>query len=331
MKDLKVTITPALVTANFDDLKSYLSVEVAKYDIEVKEDTVKDAKKLATELNAVTKGINAVKKEQLAILEAPAKKFKEQIAELNGIIQDGREKILVQVRGYEERTLQEINDLIVAKEMEEYQTQELSEEYHGINFSDLVLLGSITKTGNLTKKVIDEIVARVAKAKAVERAVEMRLLQLENECYKAGLKVPLSHEYIKEFLKAEDEVYHARLTHLISLELQRQEKAEAKAKFNADLEAERLLKQAEEQKKRAIKAEEALEVAEKKAETVVEAKKDPTPIAEAPEGKKTLRIAIAFDIIVREGATDDKVLSKMRDLLNNAGIPSLNYIMVENG
>ena len=330
MKDLKVTITPALVTANFADLKIHLTTEVAKYDVEVFEHNVKDAKRLATELNAVTKGINAVKKEQLIILEAPAKKFKEQIAELNGIVQDGREKILVQVRGYEERTLQEINDLIVAKEIEEYQIQELGEEYHGINFSDLVLLGSITKTGNLTKKVIDEIEARIAKSKAVERAVEMRLLQLENECYKAGLKVPLSPEYIKEFLKAEDEVYSARLENLIRIELERQTKAEAKAKYDADLEAERLLKQAEQQKQRAIKAEEALEVAEKKAETVVEPKKDTTPIAEAPEGKKTLRIALGFDIIVRAGATEDKVIAKMRELLENAGIPALNHIRIEN-
>ena len=303
MKDLKVNITPALVTANFSTMKSYLEVEVARYEVEVAEHTVKDAKKLATELNAVTKAINSVKKEQLLILEAPVKLFKSQIAELNEIVQSGRIKILKQVQVYEEITLQRINDFIVEKEFEEYNIQDLGEEYHGIDFSDLVLLGSITKTGNLTKKVIDEIIARVSKAKSIERAVEIRLLQLENECYKAGLKSPLSPEYIKEFLRAEDSVYKERLERLIKIEIGRQSHAEAELQTLKD---------------------EA-----KVVEKAVEAIKDPTPIAEAPEGKKTLRIAISFDIIVRENAPENKVLQKMRELLENAGIPKLNQIKIE--
>lgn len=325
MQELKVQITPALVTANYDTLKNYLEVEVAKYKVTVTADTVKDAKKLATELNAVTKGINAVKKSQLEILEAPVKEFKEQIAGLNLIVQNGRTEILNQVKVFEEKTLQDINDLIVTKEYQEYEVQELGEEYQGINFSDLILLGSITKGGSLTKKVSDEIETRIAKAKAVERSVEIRLLQLENECYKAGLRVPLSAEYIKEFLKAEDAVYKERLENLIKIELSRQTQADNRAQIEHDNEKQRLIDEATALKKQNEEVKEEVE-ALKEAPTV---KKDTTPIAEAPEGKKTLRIALSFDVIVRENASEEKVLAKMRELLENAGIPALNKISIE--
>ena len=128
MNDLKVIITPAVVKANFGELKAYLEVEVSKYDIEVTEEKVKDAKKLASELNAVTKGINGVKKAQLEILEAPVKLFKSQIADLNDIVQSGRTKILSQVKIFEDKVLQEIAEAVIDKFNEEYKIQDLSED-----------------------------------------------------------------------------------------------------------------------------------------------------------------------------------------------------------
>lgn len=328
-KELEVLITPAIVSANFEDLKAYLAVEVKKYEVTVEADTVKAAKKLATELNAVSKGINTVKKEQLEILEAPANQFKAHIAELNQIVQGGRSKILEQVKAFEDRTRESVEGLLCDLLLTEYEIQTLGQEYRTISIHDLILVSSITEKGNLTKKASDAVKERVTKEKAVEREVEIRLLQLSNECFLAGLKVPLSPEYIKDFLKAESDEYHHRLKALIAIELKRQADAEAKIITDTEAKAEQLRINADRERKLRIKAENKMEGLRESAKTPAEPVKSSAPIAEAPEGKKTLRIALSFDIIVREHAPEEKVLAKMRDLLEKAGIPTLNSITIE--
>jgi len=287
MKNLTVKITPAIVNANFKDLKVNLIEEVAKYDVEVFEHTVKDAKKLATELNAVTKGINEVKKTQLEILEAPVKLFKSQIAELNGIVQSGRGKILEQVKEFEDKILQQVNDLIVVKEMDEYQIQDLGEAYHGISFSDLVLLGSITKTGNLVKKVSDEIEARVSNAKQRQKVdeAEAETKRLERE---AEIQKRVNEQRLEDARIAEQRIINAKNTVVVPEAVAEQPETVAEAP-----------------------------------EVVKEVQTD------APEGKKLLRINIGFEILVRENASEEKVLAKMRELLRSAGIPELNKIYIE--
>lgn len=314
MKSLQVKITPAIVDANFSQLKTYLEKEVAEYEIEVTDKTVTDAKKLAIELNAVTTGINKVKKEQLAILEKPANIFKEQIAELNNIVQGGRGKILSQVKVFEDKTKETIKELLEATLEDENTAQNVGEDFRTATIDGLVILTSITKTGNLTNKAVTEIVARVATDRATESLVELRLLQLENECYKAGLKVPLSPEYIKDFLRADETRYKARLSHLISVELRREEEVEARAMEKANREA-----------KAKAKAEEA-KTEEKPTPTPTPAKTVPTPTPTATQ--KALRITFDFDILVRQDATQEQVNKKMRDLLAKVGITNLNDLTI---
>jgi len=289
MKDLIVNITPATVTANFEDLHAYLSIEVSKYDIKVTEEKVKDAKKLATELNSVSKGINDIKKKQLAILEAPAKEFKRQIAELNDIVQGGRTKILSQVKIFEDEVLQDINDLIVVKELDEYIIQDLSEDYYGVNFSDLILLGSVTKSGALTKKVNDEIVARVASAKQKQKLDEA--------------------DAEKEALRLEAEVNKR-----VAEQRERDIRAEADKKIDEAKES---------------FVGELIDSFTRPTETPLKEQEAPIEDKiPTPEGKKLLTIDISFNILVRESAQEDKVLLKMRELLSNAGIPELSKITI---
>jgi len=290
MLELTTTITPALISANIDELKAYLEVEVSKYDIDVTEDKVKDAKKLATELNSVTKAINAVKKEKLLELEAPIKQFKSDIADLNDIVQSGRSKILSQVKIFEDKVLQEIAEAVIDKFNEEYKIQDLSEDYSGLPFKDLILLGSITKSGTLTKKVNDEIVARVATAKQKQKLDEA--------------------EAEKEALRLEAEVNKR-----VAEQRERDIKAEAQKKID--------------EAKEVIQETPIQEAPIRVTETPLKEEVVLPPKEEAPEGKKILRIAISFDIKVREGAPEDKVLLKMRQLLESAGIPDLVSIGVK--
>lgn len=327
-KDLKVNITPAIVGGNFDEIKKYLTVEVAKYEIEVFEHTVKDAKKLSTELNAVKTAITTVKKNELEILEAPVKDFKEKIATLIKIVDDGRGKIADQVKVFEDKTKLEIKGLLEKYLSNAYEDNNVSKEYQTVTIDDLVILGSRTATGNLASKAMGPIDARVSTCHQLETAVKMRLLQLKNECYEAGLKVPLSPEYIKNFLKEPEDIYSERLAHLIKIELDRQVKAEEQIIADND----KII----EAKVKIGVAESQIETANSQPQTTItpspipEVKaKDVKPLKEAPEGKKTLRINISFDIIVREHAEDPKVLKKMREILQNAGIPELNKIEIE--
>ena len=292
MLELTTTITPALISANIDELKAYLEVEVSKYDIDVTEDKVKDAKKLATELNSVTKAINAVKKEKLLELEAPIKQFKSDIAELNDIVQSGRSKILSQVKIFEDEVLQEIKKLSDNKLHEEYSIQDVGEKYETATISDLVLLGSITKGGTLTKKVNDEIVARVASAKQKQKQDE-----------------------------AEAEVERLRLEAEVNKRVAEQRERDIRAKE----EQKRLSDNQITYERDIVQQEAPIRVVE----TPLKEEVALPPKEVVEEGKKLLRIAINFDIKVREGAPEDKVLLKMRQLLESAGIPDLVSIGVK--
>ena len=331
MQELKVNVTPAIVSGNFEDLKNVLAVEVKKYDIEVAEETVKDAKKLATELNGVAKIINEVKKKELLILEAPVKDFKDKIKELIDIVQDGRGKITSQVKVFEDNKKVVIERLLLDLIDTTYSDLGVKDDFKSVLCDDLILLGNLTPSGNLTAKTIDVIELRVRMCGDLQNAVKMRLMQLENESYKAGLKVPLSVEYIKDFMKEPDEVYKQRLAELIEIELKRQADSVARS----EAEAERLIQQANRQREQAEQRErDAVIQAEQnearlKAELLAEQNKPteapqsenkPNVIDDAPEGKKTLRMAISFDVIVRSGADNAKASAKIEEMLKNAGL-----------
>ena len=212
MKEL-ITIEsqPALFTADFAAAKKSLSRKLKKYNIVVTADTVKGAKELATELNGIANGIGKKGKVAVDEVSVPIVDFKANIKELIALCQTGREDILKQVKVFEDKTREELLLLLDGLRGSLWHDNEVKDEFQAANIAELVILSNITGKGNLTSKAIDTVTARVNEDKQKQTEIAIRLLELENKCFRAGLKVPLERVHVEAFLFADAKDYETRL------------------------------------------------------------------------------------------------------------------------
>ena len=96
MKDLiRIEAKPALLSVNFAELEKHLAKELEKYDVVVTGDTVKDAKALATELNATKKIIDTRRKDEVAKASEPVKQFDANMKKLVPCVRQAGKKYLI--------------------------------------------------------------------------------------------------------------------------------------------------------------------------------------------------------------------------------------------
>ncbi len=178
--ELIITTTPAIVEANFDTIKSELRHTLESYDLIITEQTVRGGKDAMAELNKIKKNIKDKEKAALEQALAPVAGFKDKVKELVTLVEEAREKITKQVEIYIERTLQEIREKITKQVAERINAANLREPFTIIEQEDLVLMGSITKTGNLTKKVLEAIQGRVNE-RLIQQQEEDEHIRLQKE------------------------------------------------------------------------------------------------------------------------------------------------------
>ena len=337
---------PAMLKVNFAELKKHLATELQKYDLVVTRDTVKGAKELATELNKLAGEIDTRRKEEIALVSEPIKLFDASMKELESMAKNGRQKLLDQVKKFEDETRKLCEVLLQQFRSLQWVEQGVKHEHHRAEFDDLVLISNITGNGNLTQKVKDTLSMRVRDDRAIQDRVEMRLVMLENASLKAGLSASLSREHVAHFLMLDDANYETCLQRLLAVEVKRQKEAEEA--MRKKLEKERLQKEErerlEQDRQARIKPQDA-PVAEKTAPTPspvvpVEAKTTPAkpqevpaaksedPPAYVPAGKKYFYITACFEILAPEGVSADRVKAKLQEKLEAAGITSLKSIVV---
>ena len=342
---------PAMLKVNFDELKTHLTTELKKYDLVVTQDTMKGAKELATELNKLAGEIDSRRKEEVASVSEPIKKFDSQMKELVTLTQDGRKKLLDQIKKFEDETRAQCKILLGEYRHEQWVSLNVHQEYRRAEYEDLILISNVTATGNLTQKAKDTLSMRCRDDLSHQDKVSMRLVLLENASLKAGLSTPLTRVHVAHFLDAEDAVYEAKLSQLIEIEVNRQEQAEEA--MRAKLEKERKQKEERERQEQerpdrlaAQKAQDAPVVektppapiptptqtvnpAPRAPEAPVSAVKPEDPPAYAvPEGKKLYVVSAMFEVLVPSTVSAAKVEAKLREKLTAAGITSLKSIIV---
>jgi hypothetical protein len=165
---LKIETRPASIDINFDEAKSMIEKEVAEYDVVVTEDSVGDAKQLATALNKRAGEIDRRLKDAIAEASAPMKTADGQRKELVAICKDGRQRILVQVEKFEDVKRQRARNLLDAFRSEYWTKLKIKDEFKSAEFDDLVKLSALTKKGNLTASASDELERRVYADKALQ-------------------------------------------------------------------------------------------------------------------------------------------------------------------
>jgi len=194
----------------------------------------------------------------------------------------------------------------------------VGEEFLSAEFDDLIILSSMTAAGKLSGKAKSAVKDRVLADLQRQKNVEMRLVKLENACYKAGLKTPLTEVHVKAFLNAEDEVYCNQLELLIKAELNRQTESE-------EIIRKQLIKEAE------IVVDEAVDVyatepespIEKPEVTFTKEAEKPDPVVQvsgikvekpvAPSGKVTYVLIAKFEITVPTQVTSESVSTSIRE------------------
>ena len=229
MKDLiRIEAKPALLSVNFAELEKHLAKELEKYDVVVTGDTVKDAKALATELNATKKIIDTRRKDEVAKASEPVKQFDANMKKLVAMCEAGRQKILDQVQRFEDETRAKALELLTEYRVERWTDLAVNDEFRRAQINDLAILSAVTGKGALAASARRSVDERVMADKSMHDRTERRLLLLENQSLKAGLASPLTRDHVNSFLFEPEEVYQAQLDRIIESEVKRQEEAEQK-------------------------------------------------------------------------------------------------------
>lgn len=308
MDNLVVKSVPAVIDTNYEAVRTQLEAEIAKYDIVVTVDTVKDAKALATKLNKLKGEIASRRKEEVAKASEPVRAFEEKVKSLEAMCEDGRQRILSQVSSFEQVTLRTAQKELAVYLLECYQKQKIDSEYQTVKMDDLVKISALTATGNLTKAAKESVSARVGECAIRQSRVALRLSQLENESHRAGLHAPLTREHVAGIINTEsDEQYSGYLADLIARELSRQKET---------------LRIADEAKQQELERQEAVAPDPKPAMQPATS----APVLRQPQQTRhagptrAVRVSIELEVDVPPGATLQKIEALLRAKLVQAGI-----------
>lgn len=281
------------IKTNTEQLKKELVTYLAKYDVEVTEDTEKDCSKMATELNKLALELDKKRKATASVIKKPADELKIAVDELINIIQEKRTLILDGVNVFKQKRFDFIRTLLKAKIQELYLDYKVSEKYQVCNVEPLVIEGSLSKV-SLSKGALDDLELLVMKVKKLEDEVTIREMQLSIKCDNAGLITPIELDEVQNII--ENENYNELLEAMINKRLELQDQVKKQLEQQEQKKQE-LLKEEE------IKQQQKKEVEEKeKQQKVIEQQKQ--------TGKKIVKLVATFEVEVNSDVADNKVWSK---------------------
>jgi len=294
---ISISATPAAIAFNYEETRAWLEQELQQYDIVVTAETLAGSKKLATELNKLAAEISKRRKEAVAEVSAPIKDFDDKAKSLEQMCKDGRQRVLDQVKVFEDETRAQVLRVLVDERAAAWEALGVADEFRQSIVDDLVKLTGLTKTGKLSAALSNELNSRVQADKQLQQQTEMRLLHLENQSYKAGLAAPLSRAHVETFLFAPDDEYDQRLSALLDSERERERIAEERTRQRMAAEQRR----AEEEAQRRA----AVEVVTP----------EPEPVRQAHEPESTVQTPATEETAAEEtfafGALSDPAAAKV--------------------
>lgn len=352
---IRIDSAPARLAVNFDEIRAALAQELERYNVVVTADTVADAKKLATELNKTATEIDRRRKEEVAAVSEPVRQFDEQMKELVVMCKDGRQSLLDQVKKFEDETRERVRELLVMFRTEQWDQHGVESDFRKAEYSDLVLLTNITAKGNLSAKACSELMLRVNADKGLQDRTRMRLLELENESFRAGLSAPLTRDHVAGFLFTDDAKYRAELDRVMGAEKRREEEAQRRMREKLEREqaeaerrrqAEEARRQREEEAQRQQADQQKAPAAAPQPEPAAEAAKPaetwpaqaapvaaPRPAATAAvpppaPGRAAVVVIAEFTTQVPAGVSDEAIERELRKVMMRAGITTLQSVKI---
>ena len=319
-----VTMTLPVIRFNYIELKQMMTKGLEEYKIEVTSENIAEAKKLATKLNKLAKTISDTRIAKKKEILAPVDIFEIEMKDLTDTAKMGREFITSQVKVFEDAQsrLCEIKcNEYLNKKIEELF---IEEEFREIDISDLFKPSNITDSLNLKKPCRDTMDARLNMQLTKQTNKKMRLMQLENECYKADLKVMLNESDVASFILEDDLAYNAKLSELIVREQNKQKQIELNYELEQQKKRDKELKDLEFEKKK-----EEFRLQEENRKVEFEKEVEIKKVQEINEkiGTKRVTITATFETEVSLHITDESVLNKFKTKLKQ-DFPSFKYAKI---
>lgn len=214
-------------------------------------------KKTSQELGKIAEYVSRFRIDKVKEESGEIQDFEKNFKEITKIIEEKQETIKEGLSVFEELTRKQIN--LICKEYltTQFQVLNIRLEFQNIDISDMTQRKFMTGTGAISAAGKAEIESRVNLKLALQNKVDLRLSNLENICFKAGIE-PLSKEYVQGFLLDDDESYNKKLDSLVETEIKRSETAKKKTadeeRVKAEQEARQKLKDEQETFKRELTA-----------------------------------------------------------------------------
>ena len=150
---IKVTAQQGQLTINDVELERVVREELKKYELEVTEENITEAKDARATLNKVSKALDAKRLEMKKDYCIPLVEFEDKVKRIKALIDDGSDNLKVQLDVFEQKRIEE-------KQLE------IAEYFSSLNF-ELISLDKIfdskwlNKTCNDWKQQIDSIINRI--------------------------------------------------------------------------------------------------------------------------------------------------------------------------
>jgi len=321
---IRTEVTPALITANFDEVRKRLEAELQRFDVVVTADTLADCKKLATELNKLRGEIDTKRKDEVAKASEPVRQFDERMKELVSMCKDGRQNLLDQIARFDAEQIKLAETLAF-----DYLSLQIGNAGLRTEFSNIdppaQKISNLTKSGNLTSAAKQEIDDLVSTQSLLQSRTDKRLTDLELECRRKGMDHPLERSHVEAFLMADDDVYQSRLESMIEAELARIERIKQAEQAKAEQAARAAEEAAKRREAEAVAKAEAEARAKFEAEQAKESHEEtkavyqPHEQAETPVSNGEITIQATFKVTPPEGVTPEQILAAFKKRLSENG------------
>jgi len=322
--EIKVTTTPAVIDVNFDIVKAELISHLAEYkNTIVTDDTVKEAKALAADINKMKTAISTRRKEAIDAASVPINQFKEKMNELVRLCDDARACIVAQVSVFETERKDKARALLLDYRLEQWQFHGVTTDFQNAEIESLVSLGALTSKGALTKGARQGVEAAVQADKSLQDQTDRRLMQVKSSSLEAGINPPLSRDHVESFLFEREDVFTSRFDAMIESEKNRI------ALLRENIQESNKQEQSKQESTPAPASLDSTKTAE--ISEVNHKEEDPASTQFEPakpnnQGLVGLNVVTTFKTDVPYNVSDDAVRKEITRLLAEAGITTLDTI-----
>lgn len=222
---LKINVQPAVIVGNWEKAEAEIKKRIDDKKFLVTPETIQEGKADAAELRKEEKKLAEDWKAVNELVNGDFNKASSMVMKFRKMFTAGADEIAAQVTKIEAETKVKIEVMLSDYRHSCWLDLNVRDAFKTASTSDLILLGSMTAKGELTKGVKTEIKTRCELNKALQDKIDARVQSVELQSMKAGIE-PLTIASVSSFLYDDD--FDVKLAEQIAAEVKRNEAAAQK-------------------------------------------------------------------------------------------------------